>query len=373
MKYIICLWAFVIGLVSCQKEKESEDKATRTVLVYMVASNLNGNMQGNLEDMISVASQKNLNNGNLIVYYSDKNKNAELFQIKEGKGGVVTRHHIRNYEGQSAVTPEVMHQIIGEVFAEYPAEGYGLILSSHGTSWLPSKYTNMLRSFGEEEGKHMEIYELEQALRGYYFDFILFDACSMAGIECAYELKDKADYIVASPSETMAYGFPYGDMLPYLFTETAALDKVALAFRDFYTSYRNPYGCISVIETSGLEELTGVVRDILSTVGEEAVYALPLSDLQTLSYITFGTTKLYDLQDMISRLATAEQFQSFKTALGKVIKHKYTTDKIYCSGDRREYDVKQFSGLSIYPLQKKYTELNTWYKSELQWSKAIYP
>ena len=73
----------------------------------------------------------------------------------------------------------------------------------------------MLKSFGAEGGKNMEIYELAEGIPDeYHFDFLLFDVCSMGGIECVYELRDKADYIVASPAEVLVAGFPYKNILP---------------------------------------------------------------------------------------------------------------------------------------------------------------
>ena len=50
----------------------------------------------------------------------------------------------------------------------------------------------------------MEIDDLAKGLPDDLFDFILFDACYMASVECTYELRNKAEYILASPTETMA-------------------------------------------------------------------------------------------------------------------------------------------------------------------------
>ena len=76
----------------------------------------------------------------------------------------------------------------------------------------------------------MEITELNEALEGFHFDFMLFDACYMSGIECAYELKDKTDYLLGSPTEVLARGFPYEDFLPALFKENADLELVTKSF-----------------------------------------------------------------------------------------------------------------------------------------------
>jgi hypothetical protein len=41
------------------------------------------------------------------------------------------------------------------------------------------------------------------------FNFILFDACLMGGVEIVSELKEVSEYIVASPAEVPEKGFPY--------------------------------------------------------------------------------------------------------------------------------------------------------------------
>ena len=151
-KYFIYILLTILTFGSCTKEEFEEQGPKRTVLVYVVASNLGSYINKNIDSMISVAIPKNLNGGNLIVYYSKSDKSAELYQIKEGSNGVVTKHHIADYTNQSAIDPEVMRSVINKVVTDFPADSYGMIFSSHGTSWLPSGYNKMLKSFGEEYG-----------------------------------------------------------------------------------------------------------------------------------------------------------------------------------------------------------------------------
>lgn len=378
IKYFIYILLIALAFGSCTKEEFKEEGPKRTVLMYVVASSLESNINNNIDKMITVASPKNLNGGNLIVYYSKNDKSAELYQIKEGSNGIVTKHHIESYTNQSAIDPKVMKSVIKRVFTDFPADSYGMIFSSHATSWLPEDYKYMLKSFGDEAHKNMEIYELAEGIPDeYHFDFLLFDACSMGGIECVYELKDKADYIVASPAETMAYGFPYENLLPYLFEFPANLDGVAKAFHKFYSNppaeaRTSPYGCVSVTKTSQLTELAAITKEIITAKGgEEGTYSLPYSDIQTLSYLPSAPTRLYDLSDLIKHLATDEQFTRFTDCMDKAVTSRYSTDYIYCSKGG-ETKVNTFSGLSIYPLQKNLTQLNDWYRNNTQWYKAVY-
>ena len=87
--------------------------------------------------MIEGATSKNLNGGNLIVYYAPAGSPPELLRIKE-ENGVVKKIHLKDYEKQNSADPDVMRSVIGEVVSQYPADSYGLVLWSHGTAWLPS-------------------------------------------------------------------------------------------------------------------------------------------------------------------------------------------------------------------------------------------
>ncbi|MDR0748962.1 MAG: hypothetical protein LBF62_05275 [Tannerellaceae bacterium] len=373
LKYILLPALFFIVLNSCVDTDDLKDKcAVRTVFVYMIASNLGDNLGGNIADMTAVATPENLNGGNLVVFYSKNKEEAELFEIKEGANGVVTRHHIRDYENKSAISPQVMKEILSEVVSLYPADSYGMILSSHGSAWMPAGFRNMLRSFGEEDKKYMEIDELASALPDHFFDFLLFDACSMGSIECVYELKNKADYIISSPSEIMAAGFPYQKILPILFQDTPDMTQIADEFHDFYSNYNYPYGNMSVVKTGELEALAGVTRTIISAAGgEEATYGFSSSllDLQILTYYS-APTYLYDFDDVIRRLATDEQYSLFQASLDNAVTEKRTTAGTYIQGVG-DIPVGVYSGLSVYPIQEELTELNGWYR-KLDWYKAVY-
>lgn len=371
LKHILLLFLLSIGIISCEKDKE-EPIPTRTVLVYIVQSNLGSYLNANIEQMVDAASKKNLNGGNLIVFYSKSQKEAELFQIKEGNGGIITKHHLKDYQNESAISPEFMRKLVQSVFADFPAQNYGMILSSHGTSWLPGNHGS-LRSFGEEGGKNMEIYDLASALQGIPLEFLAFDACSMGGIECVYELKDVADYVISSPSETMAAGFPYKTILPYFFTTTPDYKGIVKGFHDYYTEYKDPFGNLAVIKTDQMDNLARVTAEIISSAGLESMYTLPLNDLQVLSYLPSSNTKLYDFEDTMNRLADNEQKSRLKDALDKAVIEKASTELIYCSRDMKKYTVFTFSGLSIYPLQEKLPALNNWYQTNLSWYTAVYP
>jgi hypothetical protein len=354
-----------------EKDPSKEGASNRTFLIYMIASNLGDDLKKNLKLITSVATKENLNGGHLLVYYSENGEEARLFEIKPDEKGVPAEYTIRNYEGESAVSKETMRNVINEVVALYPSsDSYGMLLSSHASAWMPVGYHTMLRAFGEENGRWFEIDELADAIPDHLFDFLLFDACSMGAIECMYELKDKADYIVASPSEVLTVGFPYQTILPRLFTKEADLANVAKDFYEFFKTYTYPVGNISVTATNELDGLAAITKEILN--GDEgAVGSLLVSEMQILSYLPKSPVPLVDFGDMIKRLATEEQYQRFEKALKKAVLYPYSTKQIYAATGGY-YDVTTYSGLSVYPLRSNYTELNNWYRNRLRWYQAVF-
>ncbi|MBI4893070.1 MAG: lamin tail domain-containing protein [Acidobacteria bacterium] len=108
--------------------------------------------------------------------------------------------------------PAELREFLQWAVTNYPAENYGLILSGHGDGW---------KGYGPDEsfagGKRVPVDtlfmgELTTALAGQRYEWIAFDACLMAGVEVAHQLKDTARYLLASEEITYATDFPYEKM-----------------------------------------------------------------------------------------------------------------------------------------------------------------
>ncbi len=372
IRVAICSIICAVLLVGCDKEgSDTPAKPKRTVLAYVVASNLGEYLSSNVDQMKSVAYNSNLNNGNLVVYYSENKRKSYLFQIKEDKRGQITTDTVRFYEIQSAVSPETMRNVVRDVTELFPADSYGMILSSHGTSWLPENYSS-LRSFGEENNENMEITEINEALEGFHFDFMLFDACYMSGIECAYELRERTDYLLGTPTEVLAHGFPYENLLPALFEEESDLAAVAKSFYDYYSNNgEESYGTVSLVKSDELDSLAIVVHEILEDKTEEDIYALPLSEMQVLDYLTAQSPHmLYDFDDFIQHLASGEQYERFSTYLNKAVVCKYATPYSYYSTVGAK-EIEHYCGISVFVPQPSLQKLTEWYK-RLAWYSAVY-
>jgi len=105
-------------------------------------------------------------------------------------------------------------QFIVDAVTFAPADNYVLILWDHGGGWLgacwddnvtlPDDRTDRLTV--DEFGNAIRAAEQQKNIR---LDMIAFDACLMSMVEVAYELRDLADYMVASVTGIPVGGFPY--------------------------------------------------------------------------------------------------------------------------------------------------------------------
>ena len=89
--------------------------------------------------------------------------------------------------------PTTLRDFISYGAENYRAERYMLIVSDHGGGWkgLCSDAIN-------GDGEWMTLPEFSTALSGFEFDIIWLYAPSMATAEVAYQIRDRADYMIAS-------------------------------------------------------------------------------------------------------------------------------------------------------------------------------
>lgn len=105
----------------------------------------------------------------------------------------------------------------------FPARRYALFLWDHGDSWNDESAAAGFRpraifTDSDNGSGYMKNHELREALEdgGVHFDLIAIDACNMATIELAYELKDRADILLASQELMQNNGLPYQDIFSAL-------------------------------------------------------------------------------------------------------------------------------------------------------------
>lgn len=343
---------FLLLMSGCDKP-DHDDRVNRTVLVYMAAdNNLWDNALRNIEQMKSSYPIDGKNN--LLVFVNLPEEKPYLIKIEAD-----TEIVIKQYEEFNSLEVQNMRRVLTEMISMYPANKYGLVLWSHGSSWLPPNFQT--RSFGEEKGLQMDITELSDALP-VKFDFILFDACLMGSIEVAYELKDNADYIIASSTETLYTGFPYDMIIPDLIAVSPDLQKVAKKYMDYYRQLTGIYrsATISVINTKELEQL-GEITSLLLGGNSINMDLFDRSVVQRLD--SYEEQYIFDFSDFIHKAFPESQTASFDDQLKKVVLYKAHTDEFM-----EIFFIKTYCGLSSYIPLKSRNDLNNYYQ-RLKWYK----
>ncbi|MBR0518443.1 hypothetical protein IJJ97_01495 [bacterium] len=158
-------------------------------------------------DSAHVVSMLDLPKQNCVTYYVTKNHHFGINSpvVKENGCNV------------NMADPDTLAQFIAWGIKKYPSDHVAVILNSHGGG---SKGA-IVEEYGHGFGDMMTPQELREAfskaeeITGKKVYVLGFDACLMANMESVYELKDAADYIVAS-EETEIAGRRYGLELPGL-------------------------------------------------------------------------------------------------------------------------------------------------------------
>jgi hypothetical protein len=355
MKYdVIFLVIFLIVFVGCNKEADLPDfTVNRTVIVYMAADNdLSGDALVDLEEMQRGYTETGVT---LVVLADVAGEVPYLLRIDETGG-----QKIKIYPEFNSVDAKVLAEVIREIIDLYPAQEYGLILWSHGTSWLPAGLR--LKSFGEDGGRQMDIIDLAAALP-LRFDFILFDACLMGAVEVAYELKDKTDCLIASSTETIYEGFPYDLIIPELLAPEVNLTRVAQKYFDYYDGLRGAYrsATISVTDTYGLDALAEatalVIGDTPFNMANFDRTAVQRLDVYNEQYV-------FDFLDFTAKAFPQANLMALREQLNKTVTYKAHTPRFI-----EEYDINTYCGLSCYIPHPQRNDLNTYYQ-QLKWCKA---
>jgi hypothetical protein len=290
----------------------------------------------------------------LVVFADIANEAPCLLEI--GKNTATT---IKTYPGCNSADATQMRKILEEIITIYPSESYGLILWSHGSSWLPAGA--QLRSFGYDDGVQMNITELASALP-VKFDYILFDACLMGSVEVAYELRQKAGFIVASSLPMLYTGFPYEDILPGLLSPRPDLKGVAEGYFNYYRHIMTGIfqsATISVIDTGELEKLALATRRVMET-GTKT----PLDRTSVQRLDAYREQYLFDFMDFINKAFPEANKSELLRQLNKTVLYKAHTEKFM-----NQFNINTFCGMSCYiPLESR-EDLNDYYR-QLEWFKA---
>lgn len=367
-KYIPVLLMFFISLTSCGSADEplvEDDECGKTLFMYLPwSSNLTGYFYQNISDMERcVKEMDGLSDERIIVFMSESSSEASLFEIKY-EDGQCRRVDLKSYSNPAFTTEEGIAAILDDVKISAPARRYAMIIGCHGMGWLPVNVSRaavtdemnhwdyagsyLTRYFGGTTSQYQtDISTLSAAIAdaGMKMEYILFDDCYMATVEVAYELKNVADYLIASTCEVMAYGMPYSTMGKHLLGEPD-YRGVCDDFYAFYSTYSDmPCGTLSVTDLSRIDDMASVMKEINSSYTFDGYQSVMLQKLDG-----YSPTIFYDFGDYVRLLlqqnnAPQSLVSEFEMRLSNLIPYKTNTEKFF-TASRGPMKIERYSGIT---------------------------
>lgn len=386
---LIC-WNF--GGIACNNEDappESPAVAERTVLVWLAGDN---NLSAEVPRKIAAlaegyhAAATGGGSVRLIVYADRYGEYPKLLEISP-RGELQV---LETYPAQNSASGETLRRMLTTMMERCPARRYGLIVFSHATGWLPQgalenpenpgwgkksdQRSGATRTIFDDNGCQMEITEFARALPlledNEKYDYIVFENCLMAGVEVAYELRDKAERLLVSSAEILSPGFEevYPSALSCLLAPEADLRAFARSYYDYRNGEEGTYrsATVSVIRTEPLQELAAAVRIALTS-------AMPLcADRLTLlqRFNRHRHTLFFDLEEYMEAAAPGKT-EEVHNILSRTVEYAAATPG-FMTDTPYGFEIRRHCGLTVYIPQAEYPELNERYEV-LAWSRAAYP
>lgn len=410
--------AALLSMTGCDsfRRDPAVEKYSQVMIVYSVGRNsLHADLEEDIDQLAEgFVPEWDSDKALLVVSHSVDESGSYVnetspYLIRICKDGIsrVVRDTVKAFDPSMILTrPSDMTSVLEYVREVFPSDNYGMVFSSHGWGWLPAGYYNKpgaysaltdrksyisrrhdqavpfegdpddggprVKSVGQEnvsEGGAVYSYELDidklaEAIP-YRLSYLIFDACLMGGVETAFELKDKCDYVVASQAEVLAAGFDYENMAERLL----AGDKpdVAQVARDFYEKYCHNTGTRQTATVSMVDcKRIGVLADVCRGLFEKYRASMnAVNPAYVQRYFRYNRHWFYDLESILVQAGIADaDLKALRAALDDCIVYKASTPYIL-----NEIKVNTFSGFSMYLPCNGDSYLNTFYKT-LAWNKA---
>lgn len=431
---IIVLLSAMICTSSCEEFGSwFKKEPTRVFIVYSAGFNNLSSWLGEDINELCDSYSKIKGNNNHVVIFSHRTKSSGnystpnspvIFQLTKDKSGKVHKDTLLTMHPLTvSASSETIHEALSFIQEKFQDAEYSILFSSHGTGWAPKDYCTdpekfdptvppipismsrrkiapywgvipedggpavkstsdepKVKSFGVQNitsssYHEMDITEMAEAFP-MKMNTIIFDACFMGCVEVAYELRNVADYIIASQTEILADGMDYETMLSYVFTGGSifsSTDRMAEYCENFYNYYnkqsnlKNRSATISLIECAGLENLAVVCKNLFEKYRNEIADLEDKNVVQRYYRLEYESLHkwFFDLEDILlhCNITDAEK-EELQFALDGCVLYKAATERFIS-----DIDITHHSGLSMYLPYKGRTYLNDFYMT-LGWNEA---
>ncbi len=409
MKHLFAIITTILLFTACQKDEEAAPynpvkNVKHTVLVYMPSeNNLSPYAQSDINEMIK-GRQLVDDDCDLLIYVDRASKTempfiARINNSYEQPVDTLYKYPTDFYSSEPAKFQEVLQRMIS--FSP-KSQDYGLVLWGHANGWiLENDGTNVIRrAYGVDNGNNEATMQVKEPARwlnipdmaksfkkvGKHWRFLLFDCCNMQNAEVAYELRDAADYIIASPAEITGEGAPYKELVPDFFIEDTEQMAIKMC-ADYYAQvdYVGGHLPISVVKTSQMQALADATREVIAEIAAWLQTSNPTQGI--IYYYNYDSAykperekMMYDMNDMIrAALAAApEKFDAWKKAFTNAVIYAEMSTRWHANSvNFNDFTVaaEKYGGISMFFPLAKYANASHDYNNDIKklaWYQAVW-
>ena len=363
-KYIIIFVLLIlsISLTGCFLFPPKDNTAEWTVMVYLDAdNNLESAGIDDINEMEMVGSTSDVNivvQIDRIPGYDTSNSNwtntRRYYITQDFDPYIINSQLINDLSEQNMGNTETLINFADWTVNNYPAKKYLLVIWNHGGGFRSPAYTAKDIAWDDTNGgDKITMPELEDALfaisnqMGKNIDIVGMDACYMAMIEVAYQIKDYADILVTSEESEPNDGWPYDTILgelsgnPLISPEQLSADIV-----DKYI-YSYPFEEVtqSAIDLSYIDSLASQLSNLALAIMDDSLTPKDVYLDAACSSQYYGDPDFIDLYDFCDKIF--DHSNSLEIKIMAIIIQQ-TLSSTVINSDYSGWGVSGSKGLSIY-------------------------
>ena len=357
----IALLAIIIAIVLVVVIKKAKPvippDVKRTIMVYMVGSNLESSYGAGSSDLTEmINAELNLEDSNLVVYtggskvwYSEDltSDNNTILELTADGLNPVLQDDAKNMGEAATLT-----YFLDYAYKNYKSDKYSLVLWDHGGGPIYGFGNDELNNFDS-----LSLVELSQALKDSPFnkknklEMVGFDACLMASAEVAHIFSDYADYMVASQEVEPGAGWDYSflGIINGETTSEAIGQEIVDDYYNFYakSSNGNMVGkniTLSFLDLTALKNLEESLNTLFTGLEVELINSgyEPMAKIRAKSS-TFGITSTARQLDLVDIYNVAKVLEDVQGTNAKTLMDAVDKVVIY-----QKSSVSKTNGLSVF-------------------------
>jgi hypothetical protein len=304
--------------------------------------------------------------------------------------------------GFNSADPANLTNFIKWSVQRFPAKHYALVVWDHGNGWLPGRIGSAILEDDSDAsngagstGGAMYVHQLQSAIAnsGIHLDLLDFDACNMASVEVAYQLKDVTKYICASQRTEPGNGNDYTAIASYMTAHPSATAEefgreIINSYVAFYQNPENDQGSVtrSLIRTDKLAAIAGAVNQVTPLLSDPKVISSEQLRTAFNEPIRFlGDVDLCNLANVMPYHAQNASLNSALSLVKQRVAEAVLYDKVFVSSQEvpdwtfgarqssqgQDTQVNGVSGLSIFLPTEEYWNQNSFsYYSSIGFTQA---